>query len=174
MLEAPWPCTILCFFVHKLCLNKLMQCFYWSVRSKWYECYWTCALHGPKELTKTYNKRVFTASYPSTVSWNRNAWSRRPDKTLCKYCVRALKIVSWKTRRCDASKIVRCNIIFRNKFLAPLENCKCWGPGVHHSYIFVIRVTRVFRDSGYQPYGWTRQRQGKRPQRDTKAELADF
>ena len=29
------------FFVHKLWLNKLMRCFYWSLSSKWWECYWT-------------------------------------------------------------------------------------------------------------------------------------
>ena len=29
------------FFVLKLWLNKLMRCFYWSVSSKWWECYWT-------------------------------------------------------------------------------------------------------------------------------------
>ena len=29
------------FFVHKLWLNKLMWCFYWSVSLKWWECYWT-------------------------------------------------------------------------------------------------------------------------------------
>ena len=31
----------LLFFVHKLCLKKIMRCFYWSVSSKLSECYWT-------------------------------------------------------------------------------------------------------------------------------------
>ena len=50
------------FFVHKLWLNKLMQCFYRSVSSKWWECYWTliecCARSGQEKLTKTYNKSL--------------------------------------------------------------------------------------------------------------------
>jgi len=36
ILKAPWPCTCSpLFFAHKLCLNKLMRCFYWPVSSKW-------------------------------------------------------------------------------------------------------------------------------------------
>ena len=47
------------FSVGKLRLNKLMQRFYWSVRSKWWECYWTlCTVR----CTKTYNKRVWRVS----------------------------------------------------------------------------------------------------------------
>ena len=44
------------FFVHKLWLNKLMRCLYWSVSSKWWECYWTLCNVRSKKLTKTYNK----------------------------------------------------------------------------------------------------------------------
>ena len=44
------------FPVHKLWLHKLVQCFYWSVTSKWRNaierCVWSC----PKTRTKTYNK----------------------------------------------------------------------------------------------------------------------
>ena len=45
------------FSVHKLRRNKLMQCFYWSITSKW-RMLERCARSGPKKKakTKTYNK----------------------------------------------------------------------------------------------------------------------
>ena len=52
MLEAPRQCRILCSFVHKLWLNRLMRRFYWSVSSKWLECYWTlCTVGWPCKTT---------------------------------------------------------------------------------------------------------------------------
>ena len=44
------------FSVHKLWLNKLMQCLYWSVSSKWKECYWTLCTDRSKKANK--NLRV--------------------------------------------------------------------------------------------------------------------
>ena len=40
------------FFVHKLWLNKLMRCLYWSVSSKWWECYWTLCNVRSKKANK--------------------------------------------------------------------------------------------------------------------------
>ena len=41
------------FSVHKLWLNKLMQlCFYWSITSKWWECYWTLCTVRSKKANK--------------------------------------------------------------------------------------------------------------------------
>ena len=44
------------FFVHKLWLNKLMRCFYWSVVQNDRNAIEHCARSGPERLTKTYNK----------------------------------------------------------------------------------------------------------------------
>ena len=41
MLEIPWRYINLMFSFHKLWLNKLMRRFYWSVKSKWQERYYT-------------------------------------------------------------------------------------------------------------------------------------
>ena len=40
------------FSVHKLWLNKLMRCFYWSITSKWWECYWTLCTDRSKKANK--------------------------------------------------------------------------------------------------------------------------
>ena len=40
------------FFVHKLWLNKLMRCLYWSVSSKWWECCWTLCNVRSKKANK--------------------------------------------------------------------------------------------------------------------------
>ena len=51
------------FFVHKLWLNKLMRCFYWSVQNE-RNAIESCARSAPKKLTKTYNKGVERSSEP--------------------------------------------------------------------------------------------------------------
>ena len=40
------------FFVHNWKVNILMRCFYWSVSSKWLECYWTLCTVRSKKANK--------------------------------------------------------------------------------------------------------------------------
>ena len=47
------------FSVGTLLWNKLMQCFYWSIQSKWKECFWVLCTFRP---TKTYKKGVWQVS----------------------------------------------------------------------------------------------------------------
>ena len=53
MLEAPWKCTSPLLSVGKLLRNKLVQHFYWSIQSKWKECFGAlCTFRPTKHITK--------------------------------------------------------------------------------------------------------------------------
>ena len=47
----------LVFFGQKRWLNKLMRCSYWSISSKWWECYWTLCTVDSKKSNRNITKK---------------------------------------------------------------------------------------------------------------------
>ena len=105
------------FPVGKLLRNKLMQRFYWSIQSKWKECFWTlCTFRS----TKTHNKGVWRVHNHSPqltmLRWISLSSCRFPStgqrSTLARSALIRLSLVYYRRKMFGHSQHTKDNLLY--------------------------------------------------------------